>query len=107
MHPLIVGIDVGSVAVSLAVIGWDRQRIECAYAFHHGDAAGTLKDLLAKPDLDLRNGALVAVTGAAPDAIRAHGRYDSLVSLITGGRWYHPELGSILHVGGERFGLVQ
>ena len=107
MHPLIVGIDVGSVAVSLAVIGWDRQWIDCAYGFHYGDAAGTLKGLLAKPDLDLRNGVLVAVTGAAPDAIRAHGRYDSLVSLITGGRWYHPELGSILHVGGERFGLVQ
>jgi hypothetical protein len=34
MHPLIVGIDVGSVAVSLAVIGWDRQWVDCAYAFH-------------------------------------------------------------------------
>jgi predicted CoA-substrate-specific enzyme activase len=105
MHPLIVGIDVGSVAVSLAVIGWDRQWIDWAYAFHHGDAAGTLTDLLAK--LGLRGGVRVAITGAAPGAIRAHGRYDNLVSLITGCRGYHPEVGSILHVGGERFGLVQ
>src|SRR5512137_639711 len=105
MHPLIVGIDVGSVAVSLAVIGRDRQWIDSAYAFHHGDAAGTLKGLLAK--LNLRGGVRVAVTGTAPDAIRAHGRYDSLVSLITGCREYHADIGSILHVGGERFGLIQ
>ena len=39
MRPLIVGIDVGSVAVSLAVIGQDRQWIDSAYAFHRGDAA--------------------------------------------------------------------
>jgi predicted CoA-substrate-specific enzyme activase len=105
MHPLIVGIDVGSVAVSVAVIGRDRQVVDHAYAFHHGDAAGTLVRMLAKPDL--RRGVRVAVTGAAPGAICAHGRYDSLVSLITGCRGYHADLGSILHVGGERFGLVQ
>jgi len=64
MHPLIVGIDVGSVAVSVAVIGWDRQWIDRAYAFHHGDAAGTLKGLLAK--LGLSGGVRVAVTGALP-----------------------------------------
>jgi predicted CoA-substrate-specific enzyme activase len=105
MHPLIVGIDVGSVAVSLAVIGGGRQVVDQAYAFHHGDAAGTLKCLLAP--LDLRDGVRVAVTGAAPGAIRAHGRYDSLVSLITGCRADQSDVGSILHVGGERFGLVQ
>jgi predicted CoA-substrate-specific enzyme activase len=105
MHPLVVGIDVGSVAVSLAVIGPDRRWIDSAYAFHHGDAAGELKGLLA--NLDLRAGVRVAVTGTAPGAIRAHGRYDSLVSLITGCREYHADVGSILHVGGERFGLVQ
>jgi len=105
MQPLIVGIDVGSVSVSLAVIGRDRQWIDSAYAFHQGDAAGTLKGLLAK--VDLRGGVHVAVTGAAPGAIRAQGRYDSLVSLITGCREYHTDAGSILHVGGERFGLVQ
>jgi predicted CoA-substrate-specific enzyme activase len=100
-----VGIDVGSVAVSMAVIGLNRQWVGDAYAFHHGDVAGTVKGLLA--ELDLRGGAWVAVTGAAPGEIRAHGRYESLVALITGSRRYHPEAGAILHVGGERFGLVQ
>ncbi len=105
MYPMIVGIDVGSVAVSLAVIGRDRQVVDHAYAFHYGDAAGTVLRLLA--NLNLPGGVRVAVTGAAPGAIRAHGRYDSLVSLITGCREYHADVGSILHVGGERFGLVQ
>lgn len=105
MHPMIVGIDVGSVAVSLAVVGEGRKVVEHVYAFHRGDAAGTVSRLLAS--LNLPGGVRVAVTGAAPGAIRAHGRYDSLVSLITGCREYHAKVGSILHVGGERFGLVQ
>jgi predicted CoA-substrate-specific enzyme activase len=105
MQPLIIGIDVGSVAVSLAVIGPDRRMVDRAYAFHHGDAAGTLQEQMAQ--LGLRGGLRVAVTGSAPAAIRAHGRYDSLVALITGCRQYHGDVGSILHVGAERFGLVQ
>ena len=105
MQRLILGIDVGSVAVSLAVMGLNRQWIDSAYAFHRGDPAGTLKGLLSQ--LGRHGGWWVAVTGSAPAAIRAHGRYDSLVALITGCRAYHGEVGSILHVGGERFGLVQ
>jgi predicted CoA-substrate-specific enzyme activase len=102
---MIVGIDVGSVAVSLAVIGPDRKVVDHAYAFHRGDAAGTVLRLLA--NLNLPGEVRVAVTGAAPRTIRAHGRFDSLVALITGCREYHAEVGSILHVGGERFGLVE
>ena len=105
MQRLILGIDVGSVAVSLAVMGLNRQWIDSAYAFHRGDPAGTLKGLLSQ--LGRHGGWWVGVTGSAPAAIRAHGRYDSLVALITGCRAYHGEVGSILHVGGERFGLVQ
>jgi predicted CoA-substrate-specific enzyme activase len=105
MHTRVVGIDVGSVAVSLAVLGYDRRWIDSAYAFHQGDAAGTVQRLLA--GRDLHGGVRVAVTGAVPGAIRAHAHYDSLVSLITGCREYVAHVGAILHVGGERFGLVQ
>jgi predicted CoA-substrate-specific enzyme activase len=105
MPPLIIGIDVGSVAVSVAVLARDRRWLDSAYAFHHGDAGGTLKLLLSR--FDLREGVGVAVTGSAPEAILAHGRFDPLVALITGCRAHHPPFGSILHVGGERFGLVR
>ena len=69
-----------------------------------GDVAGTLRTMLAVLDFD--RGVLAAVTGAASGAIRSHGRYDSLVALIAGSRRYHDAVGSILHVGGERFGLI-
>ncbi len=104
MQPLILGIDIGSVAVSLALMGPNRQWIDSAYAFHHGDPGRALQGLL--PQFGLHGEWRVAVTGSASPSIRAHGRYDSLVALITGCREYHGEAGSILHVGGERFGLV-
>ena len=105
MHPLTLGIDVGSVAVSVAVLGPGKRRLDGTHAIHNGDAAGALRGILT--GLKVRGDVWVAVTGSAPDAVRAHGRYDSLVSLITGCRAYHPGARSILHVGGERFGLVQ
>ena len=104
MQPLILGIDIGSVAVSLALMGTNRQWVDSAYAFHHGDPGRALQDLL--PQFGRRGEWRVAVTGSASPAIRAHGRYESLVALITGCREYHGDAGSILHVGGERFGLV-
>ncbi len=105
MHPLTLGIDVGSVAVSLAVVGPGKRWIDGTHAIHNGDAAGVLRGILT--GLKVRGDVWVSVTGSAPDAVRAHGRYDSLVSLITGCRAYHLGARSILHVGGERFGLVQ
>jgi predicted CoA-substrate-specific enzyme activase len=105
MDSLTVGIDVGSVAVSVAVIARDRTWVESAYAFHSGDAGGALGRLLAP--IDLAGGVRIALTGTAPGAIQAHGRYDSLIALIAGCRAYHPGLGCILHVGGERLGLVE
>ena len=99
MQPAVVGIDIGSVSISLAAIDPGGHWIESAYAFHLGDVAGTLKTLL--PAMDLERGVRVAVTGAASGAVRSHGRYDSLVALIAGCRRYHDSVGSILHVGGR------
>jgi predicted CoA-substrate-specific enzyme activase len=105
MHTMALGIDVGSVAVSLAVIGPGKKRLDWGHAIHQGDAAGALNRVLTQ--LNVRGDVWVAVTGSAPPDIRAHRRYDPLVSLITGCRAYHPGARSILHVGGERFGLVR
>lgn len=105
MPPTIIGLDVGSVSASLVTVDEDGQVIDGGYAFHHGDVPGTVKGLLAATDLS--RGVVVAVTGIASTGIRSHGRYDNLVALITGCRRYHGGIGSILHVGGERFGLIQ
>lgn len=105
MQPVIIGIDVGSVALSVVSIDCDRRWIESAYAFHLGDVAGALKKLIAP--WDLSRGAFVALTGATSALIRSHGRYDSLIALITGCKQRHEKIGAILHVGGERFGLIQ
>lgn len=103
-QPAVVGIDIGSVSISLVAVDPLGHWVESGYAFHRGDVAGALKTLLAA--MDLSRGVLVAVTGTASGAIRSHGRYDSLVALIAGCRRHHGTAGAILHVGGERFGLI-
>ena len=44
----ILGIDVGSVSISAAVLSFDKEVLEYGYLFHKGDAAGGLE--AASPD---------------------------------------------------------
>ena len=106
MHPMVLGIDVGSVAVSLAVIGPGKKWLDwgpCdpSRGCRRGAEPGAHAAERARGRVGCRHRLRTCCD------IRAHGRYDTLVSLITGCRAYHPGARSILHVGGERFGLVQ
>ncbi|MGD9287816.1 MAG: acyl-CoA dehydratase activase, partial [Desulfobacterales bacterium] len=49
----------------------------------------------------------VAATTSTPSIPKVDRRYDNRVSIITAGRHFHEEIGSILLVGGEKFGLIQ
>jgi activator of 2-hydroxyglutaryl-CoA dehydratase len=96
----ILGIDIGSVSVSVARLGSDKVLGRTDYAFHHGDIPGTLTRILG--DQDFYEIGRVAVTSATPSLINAHGRYDSRVCLITGSRHLYDKFGAILLVGGEK-----
>ncbi|MFP4445015.1 MAG: acyl-CoA dehydratase activase [Desulfosudaceae bacterium] len=100
---LILGIDIGSVAVAVAALTFDRQIVATGYAFHHGEITATVEDLLS--ELDLSGLAAVAATHTTPDLVDADGRCDDQVAVITAAGHLHPRVGSILFVGGEKFGL--
>ncbi|MFW5854527.1 MAG: BadF/BadG/BcrA/BcrD ATPase family protein, partial [Thermodesulfobacteriota bacterium] len=101
----VLGIDIGSVSVSVARLGSDKVPGRTDYEFHHGDIPGTLTRILG--DEDFSEIGRVAVTSATPSIVKAHGRYDSRVCLITGSRHLYGGFGAILVVGGEKFGLIR
>ena len=105
MEKLILGVDVGSVSVALVAIDFEGNLISQEYDLHHGDFRNTLRRLVS--GYDLKN-----VAGWASPACRTH--FTSAV------HQYHPELAlmravsaldlhprSILHVGAERFFLIE
>ena len=100
----ILGVDVGSVACSLAVVDSNRNVIQTAYSFHHGSIKETMEALLKKIDLSLITA--VATTSSTPSVVKMSERYDTQLSVIAAVKEFHPSVGSILFVGGENFGLI-
>ncbi|UCH79988.1 MAG: hypothetical protein JSW20_09585 [Nitrospiraceae bacterium] len=101
----ILGIDIGSVSISIAEITSERDIVKTAYVFHHGNIIDNLKIVLS--DFDLSRICGIASTTSTPSIIKITGQYDNRISIITGARHFHNTVGSILIVGGERFGLIR
>ena len=100
-----LGIDIGSVSICVAVISPQKELIATAYEFHHGTIDETLKMVLG--DFNLSEICAVAATSSTPSILKVNRIYDNRVSIITACRHFHEKIGSILLVGGEKFGLIQ
>lgn len=103
-RPRVIGVDTGSVSVSVAEIDWDGRILGTHYLFHHGDPARTLHEILNR--LGLSDDRLLAATTSSPLFINAQERYDDRICLIEAFQRYYDRVGTILQVGGERFGAV-
>ncbi len=100
----IIGIDIGSVALSLVLMDETKKIINSSYQFHHGAIKDTLLSMLANLDIARIGG--VAMTISGPDIFRNVSRYDTQIAIIAAVKNYHRNVGSILFVGGENFGLI-
>jgi predicted CoA-substrate-specific enzyme activase len=100
----ILGIDIGSVSLSVVEINLKRDILKTAYRFHHGDIRGTLRDTMK--GFDLGGISTVAATTSTPSILMASRRYDNRVAIMEAARHFHRDIGSILVVGGEAFGLI-
>lgn len=101
----VLGIDIGSVAISLVLIDEDKSIRKASYHFHDGAIPDTLKDLLK--DFDLNNLCGIAVTTSTPKIINYSFPYDSQLSIINAVKHFHNDVGSILFIGAENFGLIK
>ena len=103
--PHILGIDIGSVSIAVAALNSRQEIVQSAYEFHHGETAPKLAKILSQFELRTIGG--IAVTAATPSILKATQRYDSRVAVMKAARHCHDEVGSILVVGGEKFGLIR
>ena len=100
----ILGIDMGSVAISAAQINFERKVLKTAYQFHHGNREDTFIKMMK--EFDARGICGIAVTSSTPSIIKADRHYDNRVAIIEAARHFHEKIGAILVVGGEAFGLI-
>jgi activator of 2-hydroxyglutaryl-CoA dehydratase len=100
----IVGIDIGSVALSVVEMDEQGAVINSLYQFHQGAIADTLRSMLGAIDIEGISG--VAMTESGPDILENVPRYDTQIAMIAAVKKYHEKAGSILFVGGENFGLI-
>ncbi len=105
MQSNILGIDIGSVAISAVEIDANKNIVRTAYAFHKGDIENGLDQVLST--FDFSNIAHVVKTSSTPRRVRAEGVYDNQVAVITAAKHRHGNVRSVLVVGGEKFGLLR
>jgi len=103
MH--ILGIDIGSVAIAMVGVTTDGEIVQTAYGFHHGNIPQAVMDLGTR--FELSRIGWVAATTSSPPVLSASHRYDNRIAVITAARNFHEKPGSILIVGGEKFGLIR
>ncbi len=101
----VVGMDAGSVTVSVVKMTPDGDVVEKFYEYHHGKPAKVLKDILMNIDFSDVSG--VARTSGTPDIYTGAVEFDTRVSMIQGAKFFYSEIGSILDVGGEKFALIE
>jgi predicted CoA-substrate-specific enzyme activase len=101
----ILGIDIGSTALTVAEIDPAGQMIKSAYRFHHGHVDKCLKHELKQFDLSRIAG--IAATASTPLTVKATQRYDNRVAAMATARQFYPQIRSILIIGAEQFGLIQ
>ncbi len=101
----VLGLDVGAVSFSAALVNADGKILRTFYEFHQGKVEACLEGALRQ--LDLARIKAVAATTSTPSFIRSDRRIDNQICLISAAKHLHPSSRSILVVGGERFGLVR
>ena len=100
----LLGIDVGSVSLSLAVINEENRIVQTAYAFHNGQIAQSLANLLEGTELSKIKS--IGYTSSTPKILKYGEMTDARVAYITAAKWLHPEVNALLIIGAEKFGLV-
>jgi predicted CoA-substrate-specific enzyme activase len=105
LDPGFLGIDVGSVSVSLVLIDPAGNTTHSGYRFHRGKVRETLHAMLSEIDGAPISGA--ACTSGSPSIFQGARRFDAHLSLISSCCRRFPGARSIIYVGGEKFGLIR
>ncbi|RPJ79898.1 MAG: CoA activase, partial [Deltaproteobacteria bacterium] len=101
----ILGVDIGSVSISLAEITPDKQIWKTSYEFHQGMIRETLSRMLEEYDVTGICG--IAATSSTPLLVKVNQQYDNRIAVMKACDHFHGQVQAILIVGGEKFGLIR
>lgn len=104
MRGSILGIDIGSVSIGVAALRPDGGIAGKDYRLHQGRIRETLVAMLEK--FPLQDIASIAATASTPGYVKAAGRYDNQVAIMSASRHLHGSVKAILNVGAEKFSLI-
>ena len=99
-----LGIDIGSVSISLILMNEAKKVIQKYYVIHKGNISASLIELLKKVDLSRVN--QIAYNHKSDDFFQRGISVNEQVALIEGVRFQRKNIGSIITIGGETFGLI-
>ncbi|MCD4677942.1 MAG: acyl-CoA dehydratase activase [Desulfobacula sp.] len=99
----ILGIDVGSVSIHIAVLNDEGNLIHTDSCYHHGEVKQSLVKLIK--NIDIKTIGYVASTDSTPSFIKKSQSYDEQLAIIQAAKYYHSKFDAILHIGGEKFSL--
>jgi predicted CoA-substrate-specific enzyme activase len=102
----VLGIDIGSVSLSIAQLGFEGNIIGHVYRFHKGNIRGTLKDALTAFD-PAHIFAVACTSSSACLNKKLVPHYNTQVAIITAARHFSSEAASVLHIGAEKFMLIR
>ncbi len=101
---LALGLDIGSVSISCALMNSEKEVLRTAHLPHRGRVAETLASVISELG-PIRSA--VACTSSGPRLIPLVRSFDPQICLISSVRKLLGQPGSILFVGGEKFGLIR
>jgi len=101
----VLGIDAGSTTISIALLDENKKVIDTKYIFHKGLVKENLKKALN--EMDLSNLSVIALSNSTPNILKNTVSYDNQIAVIEAVKLFHGNVGSILIVGGEQFGLIK
>jgi predicted CoA-substrate-specific enzyme activase len=99
-----LGIDIGSVAISTALIDEHKRILHSSYSFHKGQITECLLKLLG--EIEISSLKAIGYTSSGPSMIRQGSQVDSRIAYITAAKYFHPEVQALLIIGAEKFGLA-
>ena len=104
MNTSVLGLDIGSVSISLVYLALNGEILHGDYRFHRGRVRECLSSMLE--DAPARSFEAIACTSSTPRILRAAQVYDTQVCYIEAVRHAHGSIRSLLVVGGEKFLLM-
>jgi predicted CoA-substrate-specific enzyme activase len=99
-----LGIDIGSVSISIVKVDKEKKIVQSSYLSHEGQLIFYLKNTLK--EYNLKDIIGIAITSSTPEIIHNAHSFDNRVSFIKATKEIFPNADALLIVGGEKFGLA-